>query len=705
MNISVIHDLITRLFGDKTDAFSIELIDSADGKDCYEIDNQNGTIVLRGNHPVSIAAALGRYLKDDCHLNLLWCGTGKFDGTLPAATPCRHVIDQQYRVYMNYCTFNYSASWWTWERWEREIDLMALYGINLPLAAVGIENVWHEMLLELGMEETDALAFLAGPAFSAWQWMTNLEGFCGPMPKGWLKQRKVLARRILARMREYGMTPIQQGFSGVVPEKIKDLFPACRTAQQSEWCGIKGVWQLDPTDPLFDELGMRFLKKQQELFGAYGFYAADPFHESVPPVEGEQYLKDVGQRIYSLFKQFDPRAVWVMQAWSIQKPIATQADKDGLLVLDLNAEKYVENDNFWGYPFVAGTLHNFGGRIRLHGDMQKQADNHYRLIKQQAANVCGTGLFMEAVEQNPLYYTLAFEQLTNDTAIDLDAWLENYAYNRYGVRDERAVHMVRTLVKTAYQPGTDGVETSSIFAARPAVDVKKSGPNDGFNIPYSVAELLEPYRQFLKIPSATDGFRYDAVDILRQMLSDYGYGLYKTVAAAFKAKDLDAFNERSAAFLQLLADADRLLATRNEFRLSRWLDGARAFGETEEEQAYYEHNAKVLITLWGHEDRTDIFDYSWREWSGLIREFYAMRWETFFTFLRSHLENGTDYDESGLEQICGREAWRCNAFYDALANKEVAWTHARSVSPSKFEEELPVAAAVFAKYNTAIAQQ
>ncbi len=30
-----------------------------------------------------------------------------------------------------------SYAWWDWERWEREIDWMALNGINLPLAFTG----------------------------------------------------------------------------------------------------------------------------------------------------------------------------------------------------------------------------------------------------------------------------------------------------------------------------------------------------------------------------------------------------------------------------------------------------------------------------------------------------------------------------------------------------------------------------------------
>ena len=32
---------------------------------------------------------------------------------------------------------SYSMAYWDWERWEAEIDWMALQGINLPLAFTG----------------------------------------------------------------------------------------------------------------------------------------------------------------------------------------------------------------------------------------------------------------------------------------------------------------------------------------------------------------------------------------------------------------------------------------------------------------------------------------------------------------------------------------------------------------------------------------
>ena len=40
----------------------------------------------------------------------------------------------RYRYALNYCTYNYTYSFYDWNDWERELDWMALNGVNLMLA-------------------------------------------------------------------------------------------------------------------------------------------------------------------------------------------------------------------------------------------------------------------------------------------------------------------------------------------------------------------------------------------------------------------------------------------------------------------------------------------------------------------------------------------------------------------------------------------
>ena len=56
--------------------------------------------------------------------------------------------------------------------------------------------------------------------------------------------------------------------------------------------------------------------------------------------------------------------------------------------------------------------------------------------------------------------------------------------------------------------------------------------------------------------------------------------------------------------------------------------------------------AKTLITLWGDVDGDSfLYDYAWREWSGLIKEYYKVRWEKFYSYVISELKKGNKLKE------------------------------------------------------------
>lgn len=44
-----------------------------------------------------------------------------------------------------------SYVWWDWKRWEKEIDWMALQGVNLPLAFTGQEAIWQKVFMVIIM--------------------------------------------------------------------------------------------------------------------------------------------------------------------------------------------------------------------------------------------------------------------------------------------------------------------------------------------------------------------------------------------------------------------------------------------------------------------------------------------------------------------------------------------------------------------------
>ena len=529
-----------------------------------------------------------------------------------------------------------------------------------------------------------------GPAYFAWQWMANIEGVGGPLPKDWIDTHIKLGQKILERQRSLGMKPIQQGFSGYVPNALKEKYPDARIKSKNFWCGFPSTSQLDPLDPLFKKIGRTFLEEQKKLFGTSHLYAADPFHESAPPVKGKEYLNKTGKAISDLFTRFDRKAIWVMQSWSLRKDIVLAVDKKKLLIVDLEGTKWQKKKyrGFWGYNFVVGQLHNFGGRINLQGSLEKLAQNKFATAGKRYKNFAGRGLFMEAIEQNPVFYELFFDMLYKNKKVSIGPWIEKYVHRRYGVTSEKAkLAWKNHLLKGPYANGTDS-DTSSIIAARPALIVKRSGPyNIGFSIPYPPLELVEGLNLLLSDYQQLENsslYQYDMVDILRQALANLGQVYYKEVVQAYLKGDIQAFQRTSKRFITLLKDVDTLLATRKEFLLGKWIKDAASWAKNDQDKELYVRNAKALVTIWG-EGATPLhlFDYSWREWSGLIGTFYVKRWQIFFNHLEKALKNNISYRDPTKKMTEGREGFRANDFYNTLADFELKWIEEDLQLPSE----------------------
>lgn len=310
---NIIKGFLERNLFDVKDNINVAITD--DEQDSYCITAENGTLYVKANNYISACMGIYDYLKKYCGVQLSWCGNRAiniteltmFDGVFSRE------IEQKFRVYMNYCTLDYSMCWWDFSRWEKEIDFMAMNGINMPLAVIGSEAVLYETLLEYGFSEREALDSISGPAFWAWQLMTNIEGYIPPKDKSYVYRRAELGKKILERYIEFGMQPIQQGFSGHVPMLFKSKFPDAKILEQRGWCGFPKTAQLDPLDPLFLDFGKSYLNNLERIFGNYHYLACDPFHEGTPPKRWSWYLKAVGKTINHMYESFDNNSVWVMQ--------------------------------------------------------------------------------------------------------------------------------------------------------------------------------------------------------------------------------------------------------------------------------------------------------------------------------------------------------------------------------------------------------
>jgi len=170
----IISGFLKRNLPEIAECFQVRL--EGGSTDCFSVTAQNGIVSVAANNYISAFHGIYCYLKKYCRIQLSWCGnrTIKLDKPVMFNGTYNKIIRQKYRVYMNYCTLNYSMCWWDFSRWEKEIDFMAMNGINMPLAVVGSEAVLFETLMQLGFSEKEALDSISGPAFWAWQLMTNI---------------------------------------------------------------------------------------------------------------------------------------------------------------------------------------------------------------------------------------------------------------------------------------------------------------------------------------------------------------------------------------------------------------------------------------------------------------------------------------------------------------------------------------------------
>lgn len=674
----IIEGFLTRNLPEYASDFIVEI--NAGAKDTYKITFVDGKVNVSADCYISAINGMYRYLRDVCRINLSWNGNReiRLEKLVPFDGEISHTIPQQYRVYMNYCTLNYSMSFWDWERWEKEIDFMAMNGINMPLAVVGTEAVWYETLLELGFTTEEALNTISGPCFWAWQLMTNIEGYIPPKDESYVYERLELGKKILNRVAELGMFPIQQGFSGHVPVLLRDKYPKAKILDKRSWCLFPKTAQLDPLDPLFEKFGGIYLNKLEQLMGNYHFLACDPFHEGAPPKPWFWYLKSVGKAIDRLYKNFDSKSIWVMQSWSINKHIATAVPKDRLLILDIDSQKSIKLKNLWQYPVVAGMLHDFGGKNAMQGKLKLHSKNVYHTLNDNGANVVGSGLFMEGIEQNPVVYDLQFELLTTNEPINIEKWLDNYVERRYGKANATLRKAWDILLNTCYRDdGYHEPEVGSMLCGRPSFFPKKAGPCDFTKIYYDTKEFEKALHLFANVADEfnnNDGYQYDLCDITRQALSNRFYDNQREYSEAYKAGDIEKVKHISAIQLDLLLDLDSLLSNRSEFCLSKWINDSHKLATNEEEKKYFDRNARTLITLWGDVDGdTSLFDYSWREWSGLIKEYYYPRWEAFYSDALNHLKSGTKFVLDAGIPFFGRTRLRATEFGKNLAEFENKW--------------------------------
>lgn len=687
-NPAAVVALINRIGGAGTDAkFKFVLDPSINSRqEAFVIGSEDGKILIKGTTISAITTGIGWYLQYYAHINIAWnslnektvSGEAYADlSNIPVPTGEEtRTSDAMYRYYLNTCAFGYSMTSWTWKRWQQEIDWMALHGINMPLQLVGMEEVWRSFLTmedangrrKYGYSDEEAKAFVAGPAFIAWWAMNNLQGWGGTksgtksggtwdgaggvQDDAWYTRQKNLAKDIVTRQRELGMQPVIPGWSGMVPTNFASKSGYATRGNGGKWAGdFVRPLLLSVSNANYAEIAADYYACLHEVMGKSWYYSMDPFHEG----GGAGTMKDY-TAMYNAMETAMPGSKWVIQQWqwtSTQRYSLTAVPAGRLVVLDLFADGSPAFDSYSGYApqdAVFCAIPNFGGRSGLMGRLTNLTDNYF-LYKGKYSSIKGIGAAPEAIEQTPVTYDLIFQLPWIGSKPDVAEWVTNYSIARYGVENAEIQEAWSLLRQGPLNYGADGIQgpVEDVWAAKPNLDAKAAS-YWGKTMNHAIGTYTKARHQMLidatyKLISQSSAiakgsiyesnYNYDLVEFGGGVLADYAYYLLLGIKAAKNASNTALYESRRDAFLQLILDVDAFKGTNLNFRLGKWTQEARdaakeVEGATTATPDWYEYNnARTIVSTWSSPS-TNLNDYSYRSWQGLMKDLYYPRWKHYF---------------------------------------------------------------------------
>jgi alpha-N-acetylglucosaminidase len=239
-------------------------------------------------------------------------------------------------------------------------------------------------------------------------------------------------------------------------------------------------------------------------------------------------------------------------------------------------------------------------------------------------------------------------------AVEIAEWTAAYVRRRYGAADPHALAAWKLLLATAYGIRVDEVEFNSerdaaqesLFDAQPSLTVNRASHWSPEAMRYDAEVFKRVLPQMLQVAPelrTSETYEYDLVDIARQTLANESRLLLPRIKAAVDAKERSQFRGLTQRWLRLMDLQDQLLASSRFFLVGNWLDFVRPWASTPGEAARLNYDARSLLTTWGDRkasEGADLHDYGNRDWAGLTRDYYRVRWQTFFESLDAELSGG-----------------------------------------------------------------
>ncbi len=688
--------VLHRLLPQEANQIELGTIAPKDGHERFRISNDNGHVRVDGSSTSALLFGVNWYLKYVAQAQI--SPNGDRLG-VPRKLPLpRQTIEKdalyRYRYALNQNTDGYTMPYWDWPRWQREIDVLALSGVNAMIVSRGMDSVLYETFRDFGYSDREIRAWITQPAHQNWQLMGNLCCYDGPISQALMRKRVKSAQRIIARLRELGITPVLPGFYGIVPADFEKKFPAAHVLPQGDWAGFTRPGWLDPRDPMFAKIAASFYRHQRELFGDSHIYDMEVFQEGGS--SGDVPVPEAARDVQAALQRAHPGADWMMLAWqgNPRQDLLSGVDRKHLFIIDIDHDRVPRDDrqkDFQDAPFLFGGLWEFGGRTTLGADSQNITARLQRMGRSNP-NMVGTAVFTEGMDTNPFAFDLFTEMAWRRAPVNLPQWTADYVRRRYGAADPHALAAWKILLATAYDIRIDKVEFNSerdaaqesLFDAQPSLTTNRASHWSPEAMRYDPQAFARALPEMLEVApdlrtSAT--YQYDLVDIARQTLANESRVLLPQIRTAYDAKDRARFESLTSRWLQLMRLQNRLLASNRAFLLGRWLARVPAWASSPDELAWLNHDARSILTTWGERkasEGADLHDYGNKDWAGLTRDYYLPRWQRYFASLDTALRTGQP--AKPIEWYAMGDAWNHGRQHYATEPRGNAWAIATEVA-------------------------
>ncbi|KAA2257559.1 alpha-N-acetylglucosaminidase [Solihabitans fulvus] len=637
-------------------------------QDSYSVSGAAGAVRVAGTSPATLLAGVGWYLAHVAMVDVGLTGDslGRLPATLPAVpAPVTLTSAVAHRYALNDTDDGYSGPYRDFASYQREIDLLALHGINEVFVQVGAELPYYQAFQRFGYTGAELRGWFPAPAHQPWWLLQNLSGFGGPESDQLVAARGALGARVTGQLRALGMTPVLPGYFGTVPPGFAGRNPGANVVPQGDWAGFARPDWLDPTNPVFARVAAAYYAAQRADFGDSGMYKMDLLHEGGNP--GQVDVGSAAHAVQQALVAAHPGATWAILGWQNNPSAAllSGVDRTGMLIVDGLSDRYdnLDRETTWqDTPYAFGSIPNFGGHTTIGANTGVWVTRFRQWLTKPHSALAGIAYLPEGTGGNPAAFELLADLAWQPGQVDQARWFADYAARRYGGADPSAAAAWDQLRRGPYSmpSGAWSEPQDSLFSARPALTVGSAAAWSPTSLRYDPGTVTAALRRLLAVAPGlrgTDAYRFDLVDTARQALANRSRTLLPLISAAYTAGDLTRFRALVGEWAREEALLDQVVGSDRRFLLGPWLAAARGQGATPAERDQLEYDARSILTTWGARSgsETGLHDYANREWSGLVGGLYAKRWDAYFASLDTALVNHTT--PAAIDWFAFEDAW------------------------------------------------